>query len=158
MSDTYTPDDQDGDMVSREHIRALEDKARRVDELAAEVENLKQQSIFTAALAGVDHPGLDYFRKGYSGEMTADAIRSAATEAGFLQTPAAAPPAPPAQTSELSQYGRIVEASTGATPVPTTDLTVGINSAQSVEEVMALMSSHIDPRTGQAFRTTWNTE
>lgn len=131
--------------------RELEEKARRADELEAQLAEVKRQQAFNEAGITSANPAYKYFTKGYDGEMTVDAIKAAATEAGILQAQASRQDSP-----MLSQYDRIASASDGAAPAPTTDLLEGINQAQTVEEVMSLMSSHTDPRTGQPFRTTWN--
>lgn len=144
----------DDDLVPREHIRDLEEKAGRVGELEAQLAEVKRQAAFIEAGITSANPAYKYFTKAYDGDLTPDAIRAEATAAGFLQT--AQQPSAQQDSPMLSQYDRIANASEGATPAPTTDLVEGINQAQTVEEVMALMSSHNDPRTGQAFRTTWN--
>lgn len=149
--------DDNDDLVPREHIRDLEEKAGRVGELEAQLAEVKRQAAFTEAGITSANPAYKYFTKAYDGELTPDAIRAEATAAGFLQTHDA-PTSPQQDSPMLSHYGRIVEASEGAAPAPTTDLVEGINQAQTVEEVMALMSNHVDPRTGTAFRTTWNTQ
>jgi hypothetical protein len=147
--------EDDDDLVPREHIRDLEEKAGRVGELEAQLAEVKRQAAFVEAGITSANPAAKYFMKGYDGELTPDAIRAEATAAGFLQTtPAQAPP--PDQSA--AQHARVAAASEGAAPTPTTDLIEGINQAQTADEVMALMSSHTDPRTGQAFRTTWNNQ
>lgn len=150
MSDEGFDDQQDSPNWRRE----LEEKARRADDLEAQLAEVKRQQAFNEAGITSANPAYKYFTKGYDGEMTVDAIKVAATEAGVLQTNQQA--SAQQDSPMLSQYDRIANASEGATPAPTTDLVEGINQAQTVEEVMALMSSHNDPRTGQAFRTTWN--
>jgi len=78
--------------------------------------------------------------------MTVDAIKVAATEAGVLQTkPAGVDAAGLADALPVRPDRQRVRR---RHPAPTTDLVEGINQAQTVEEVMALMSSHNDPRTG----------
>jgi hypothetical protein len=149
------PEDVDDNAEETNWRRALEAKANRADELEEQLAAVQRQAAFIEAGITSANPASKYFMKAYDGELTADAIRAEATAAGFLQ-----PAAPSAQQDSptLSHYGRIVEASEGATPAPTTDLMVGINNAKTAEEVMELMSAHVDPRTGQAFRTTWNTQ
>lgn len=147
--------DDNDDFVPREHIRDLEEKASRVGELETQLAEVKRQAAFIEAGITSANPAYKYFTKAYDGDLTPEAIRAEATAAGFLQL-AEAPSSAQQDSPMLSHYGRIVEASEGATPAPTTDLVEGINQAQTTDEVMALMSSHIDPRTGQPFRTTWN--
>jgi hypothetical protein len=77
-------DEQEEGTVPRSHIRQLEEQARRAKDLEAQVAQLQRENAFAQALGGADHPGLKYFKQGYDGELTADAIRQAASEAGFL--------------------------------------------------------------------------
>lgn len=149
------PEDIDDAPDDQNWRRALEAKASRADELEVELEAVKRQAAFIEAGITSANPASKYFMKAYDGELTADAIRAEATAAGFLQT---STPPPPGPDPSLSAHARVAAASEGAAPNPTTDLIEGINQAQTPEEVMALMSSHTDPRTGQAFRTTWNTQ
>lgn len=144
--------DDDGQNDSPNWRRELEEKARRADDLEAQLAEVKRQQAFNEAGITSANPAYKYFTKGYDGDMTVDAIKAAATEAGILRVP----PATQQDSPMLSQYDRIANASEGATPAPTTDLIEGINQAQTADEVMALMSAHTDPRTGQPFRTTWN--
>lgn len=93
MSDPYLPDpapdpdqDQDdSDDDEKDNLRALRQKARQADELAAKLAAMERTEMFRNA--GID-PGdarARYFVKGYEGELNVDAIKAAASEAGFLQ-------------------------------------------------------------------------
>lgn len=140
-------DDQDDgtDLVPRSHIRGLEEKARRADELAAQVEQLQRESVFSTALAGIDHPGLPYFKNGYKGDLTPEAIRQAAIEAGFgrddPETSQTTPPAPP-QAPDLAAHQRMAAAQVGAAPAPPFDPIEAMNNAKTPEEVMAIVEAH----------------
>ena len=136
--------DDDGDLVPRSHIKGLEEKARRADELAAENEQLKKDSVFDKALTGIDHPGLPYFKTGYAGDLTPEAIRQAAIEAGFAQadTEPTAPPATNQQPSDFAAHQRMSAAQVGAAPPPPFDPIDAINQAKTPEEVMAIVRDH----------------
>ncbi len=68
------------------NLRQLRQKAKRADELERELDTLRRERAFD--LAGIpDTPATKYFRRGYDGETTADAIKAAAIEAGFLDAP-----------------------------------------------------------------------
>lgn len=147
MPDNDDINDDGADLVPRSHIRGLEEKARRADELAAEVERLQKESVFSSALTGIDHPGLSYFKNAYDGDLTPEAIRQAAIEAGFghsepetdtRQTqPAATPTAP-----DLAAHQRMAAAAVGSAPPPPFDLAEEISKAKNSDEVMALIEAH----------------
>jgi hypothetical protein len=148
MSDNDRDDDQDDgtDLVPRSHIRGLEEKARRADELAAQVEALQRDQVFSTALAGIDHPGLTYFKSGYQGDLTPEAIRQAAIEAGFGDEQTTEPPttqstAPP-QAPDLAAHQRMAAAAVGAAPPPPFDPIEALNAATTPEEVMAIVEAH----------------
>lgn len=155
-------DDGEGtpDLVPRAHIRDLEAKAKRTDELEAELAEARKDAAFTKALGPDTDPRLDYFRRGYQGDMTPDAIRQAATEAGFLATesqPATPPAAEPGATAaELAAHARMAAASDGAGTVPQTDLLTAIRQAKSPEELDAILESDAAQRAG--LRTVYQNQ
>jgi hypothetical protein len=65
--------------------------------------------------AGIDpsDPKQSYFVKGYDGELKAEDIKRAATEAGFLESPAPSPE----QEYAMDAAQRIAAASAGAPPL-----------------------------------------
>jgi hypothetical protein len=143
-------DGQDDDLVPRHHIRDLEAKAREADDLRARLTELERDNAFTRALGpAAEHPGTKYFVKGYEGELTVDAIRAAASEAGFLTEPeqqrAGASP------EELSAHQRMAAASTGAGTSGAIPLEDAIAQAGSAEEVMTLMERAGFPTSRNAY-------
>ena len=106
--------------IRRSEIKSIQKKARERDELAAELEQARaDQRELAFAKAGLPlatDKRLGYFVKGYDGELTPDAIRAAAEEAGFLQSQS---DASPGQTTIEEQVEReavqsIYSASQGA--------------------------------------------
>lgn len=163
MSDASSFDDVEGtpDLVPRAHIRDLEAKARRTDELEAKLAEAEKDAAFTKALGPNTDPRLDYFRRGYQGDVNAEAIRQAASDAGFLATesqptptqPAPAPAPAGASAAELAAHARMAAASDGATAAGSpTDLLTAINSAKSEAELTALLESPAAQAAG--LRTT----
>ena len=159
MSDASQFDDVEGtpDLVPRAHIRDLEAKARRTDELEAQLAAAQRDVAFTQALGPSTDPRLDYFRRGYQGDVTPEAIRQAAADAGFLATESQLAPPPPApagaSAQELAAHARMAAASDGAGSAGAPpDLLAAINAAKNEAEVMAL----IEGPQGQAagLRTT----
>jgi hypothetical protein len=157
MSDASSFDDVEGtpDLVPRAHIRDLEAKARRTDELEAQLAQVTKDAAFTQALGPSTDPRLDYFRRGYQGDVNPEAIRQAATAAGFLA--AESQPAADAQNNasaqDLSAHARMADASAGADAAGApAGLSEAIAAAQSPEEVMNLIHSEAGQRAG--LRTT----
>jgi hypothetical protein len=96
-TDQLGNDDDDGSphvTLKRSDIRRLEKKANQVDQLQNELAQLRRDSAFReAGINPAADPRLSFFMKAYEGDYTADAIKAAATEAGFLQ--ASPPPGAP---------------------------------------------------------------
>jgi hypothetical protein len=129
------PDDEttDEDMVPRSHIRDLEAKAKRADALERDL-------AFAQALGPTTDPKLDYFRRGYEGDLTAEAIRRAAETAGFLTQPTTAPlqqtvdvVPPPTDAQD-----RIASASVGAGNPAPADFYAELSKCRNVDDVMEL--------------------
>lgn len=128
--------------LARRQIKVLEQKAKGFDEATAKAATLERELAF--ARAGLpDDPKTAYFIKGYEGDLTAEAIRTAAQTAGFMETPAAAPSAP-----ERAAHERMADAAAGA-QVPPQDFAAEIAQAKSPAEVMAIVK-----RAG--LPTTWD--
>jgi hypothetical protein len=100
----YVPDDGDKRVsMKRSNIDALEAKARRAE--AAEREN----AFYKAGIDPTD-TRMGYFLRGYEGEMNAEAIKAAATEAGFL--------AAPVSDGSAEAAGRVADAASNQSPPP----------------------------------------
>lgn len=111
----YMDDDADDERpntvtLRRAEIRSLEKKAKERDELASKLAALENRQTFIEA--GIDPKNAQhgYFMKGYDGEMTVEAIKAKATEAGFLSAPAP----DPEQTANLEAAQRVASAASGA--------------------------------------------
>ena len=115
MSETYADDDFDSDVDSGEgeagDIKSLRRAANSKKKLEQELAEAKRLLAFARAGIDPDDPKMRYFVKGYDGELTAEAVREAAAEAGFL---APAPSSNAQQASVAAAQDRIVNASAGA--------------------------------------------
>lgn len=111
--------------LSRKQIRSLEAKAARAD--AAERE-------LAFAKAGVDlaDPKLSYFVKGYSGDLTPDAIKQEAVNAGFLAAPQASSE-DTTRDAELDAHDQLGNAAAGASTADQTDLGQKMREAFAAE-------------------------
>jgi hypothetical protein len=65
-------------------IKSLRRAANGKKQLEKELADLKRELAFSKAGLPMNDPKMSYFVKGYDGDMTAEAIRQAALEAGFL--------------------------------------------------------------------------
>jgi hypothetical protein len=116
MSDNYTDDFDLEDEETENDIRSLRKAANSAKKLKAEVAQMKRELAFAKAGLPLDDPRMSYFVKGYDGEMEPDAIREAATAAGFLAAPSAANQAQEAQVqAATAAQQRVMAASAGAT-------------------------------------------
>lgn len=135
--DTEDQDDQQQQQpvtLNRGQIRQLEKRAKGHDAAVAEAASLKRELAF--ARAGLpDDPKTTYFIKGYEGELTAEAIRTAAQEAGFLEAPKAPEPA----ATERAAHERLADATAGATNAPPQNFAADIAQAKTPAEVMAIV-------------------
>lgn len=126
--------DQPKDPV-RAHLRRLEAENKRQAQELAEAEKAKRELTFLKAGINPDDSKAKYFVKGYDGEMTVEAIRQAAEEAGYIQS----------QRKEIEQdaeaFGRMNRAAThGETSEPVVDYADKIRRAKSPDEVMQLVA------------------
>lgn len=112
MSDNYTDETltEDNDQDSLKNLRAAANRAKKLE---AELNQMKRQMAFYQAGISQDDPRMQYFIKGYDGELEPDAIRSAATEAGFLQPQAESQEAPQENPVAAAEQ-RVMAASAGA--------------------------------------------
>lgn len=94
-------------------IKSLRRAASGKKKLEQELESLRRELAFARAGLPLDDPKMRYFVKGYDGEMTAEAIREAASEAGFLATQKEQAPDLQMQAAASAQQ-RVMQASAGA--------------------------------------------
>jgi hypothetical protein len=118
MSTNYTDDDFDSDVESdgpegdQGDIKSLRRAANSKKKLEQELLNLKRELAFAKAGIDPNDPKMRYFVKGYDGEMSGDAVRVAAMEAGFLQ--ASQPQQEQIPASVAAAQDRVVQAAAGA--------------------------------------------
>jgi len=116
MSDNYTDDDFDTNESDQEQnsgdIKSLRRAASGKKQLEQELEAARRELAFAKAGINPDDPKMRYFVKGYEGDLSAEAVRQAALEAGFLASQ------PQGGNQELQQAAaaqqRVMNASAGA--------------------------------------------
>lgn len=121
MTDTDYDDDDNGTdetdarnvTLNRAAIRKMEKRAKDADAAEQRAVEAERRAAFAEAGIKLSDPKMSYFVKGYDGEMTADAITAAATEAGFL-----AAPTDDSSSSDLEALDRVSNASGGSNSKP----------------------------------------
>jgi ribosomal protein L12E/L44/L45/RPP1/RPP2 len=116
MSDNYTDDDFDTNESDQEQnsgdIKSLRRAASGKKQLEQELDAARRELAFVKAGINPDDPKMRYFVKGYEGDLSAEAVRQAALEAGFLASQ------PQGGNQELQQAAaaqqRVMNASAGA--------------------------------------------
>lgn len=115
MNDNYTDDDFDSEENESTggdgDIKSLRRAASGKKKLEQELADLRRELAFAKAGLPMNDPKMNYFVKGYEGEMSADAIRQAALEAGFLASQAQSED-PSLAVADAAQQ-RVMSASSG---------------------------------------------
>lgn len=116
MSNNYVEEDFDSDLDEDlgDSASDLRKAARRGAKALKESEMLRKELAFYKAGISMDDPRMKYFVRGYDGEITADAIRSAALESGFLTSESKEDPVDQVQQQVFSAQQRVMAASAGA--------------------------------------------
>ncbi len=91
FEETESPNDEpdDGDRpitIPQRDLKLLRERGRKLSEAEQRAEAAERRLAFVEAGVPSEHPMTKYFVSGYQGDLTAEAIRSAATEAGLLAT------------------------------------------------------------------------
>jgi hypothetical protein len=114
MSDNYTDDDLDLDIEDDStDIRGLRRAANQAKKLKAEMAQIRRELAFAKAGLPLDDPKMNYFIRGYDGEMEPDIIRETAMQAGFLVSQGSSQEPQTNQGFQQSQQ-RVMSASAGA--------------------------------------------
>lgn len=116
IPDDYNDDDEQDD--GQNDIKGLRAAARKSKTLEKENADLKRRLAFVEAGIPTGDPKVAYFVKGYDGDLDPEAIRAAATEAGFIQ---AAPTQQPVPEETVAAEQRLVAAGAGAVPFDTSE-------------------------------------
>lgn len=138
ISDDY--DDEASDQAKdpvRSRMKKLERDIQERDKQLAEATAAQRELAFLKAGVPADDPMTKYFVKGYDGEISPDAIRTAAQEAGLIATQKV----DDARTQvEQQAWNRLQKAArAGETSEPVVDWNSKINQARNQEEVMQIL-------------------
>jgi len=126
--------------------RDLEAKAKRADELEAQVQQMQRKEVFRDAGLNPTDKMTEYFMKGYEGELSVEAIQAEANSAGLSNV------VTQASTSNLEQQAqfaaqveaerRIAEASDDAGPVADPQFESLIKQTNNEAELRQLWESN----------------
>lgn len=143
MDDTFDEDDDADTPAAPEReskdLRLLRKKAKERDDAVSERDNARRELEFFKA--GIpDTPQAKYFRKGYDGDLTAEAIRAAAAEVGLVEVETA----DDAELEEQDGLDRIAAASKGATPTSVASVTPATYADWPRDKRLAFRQRHPD--------------
>ena len=126
--------------------RELEAKAKRADELEAQVQQMQRKEVFRDAGLDPSNKMTEYFMKGYEGELSVDAIQAEATSAGLSNTVAQADTSNLEQQTQFAQQveaeRRIAEAGDDAGPVADPQFESLIKQTNNEDEIRQLWESN----------------
>jgi len=131
----------------RKQLREAEKMRKELDAARQELEAQKREVLFSKA--GIPDDGIGkYFRKGYDGDVSIEAIRAAAEADGILQRQATPEPSYDHELEALRRAQGATIGTVGATPDPQQEYFAALAQAKSVEEVMAIANSETGRRVG----------
>ena len=117
----YTEDEFDSEElesnapVDGEDFRLLRRAANKSKKTEQENQALRRELAFAKAGLPLDDPRMNYFIKGYEGELQAEAIRQAAMDSGFIQAQQQQQQADDGQNrAVMAAQNRVMQASAGA--------------------------------------------
>lgn len=115
MSDNYIDDEIETDDIDSGtgeagDIKSLRRAANGKKKLEQELANAKRELAFIKAGINPEDPKMRYFVKGYEGDLTSEAVRAAALEAGFLASQGQSDQAQAVQSAQE----RVMTAAAGA--------------------------------------------
>lgn len=131
IEDDVETDDDGMDAPEETSPRGLRRAANKSKKLEQELADARRELAFTKAGINPDDPKMRYFVKGYDGDMTAEAVRQAALEAGFLASQQG--PDPQQQAIQASQQ-RVMTAAAGAVMEDSSEEAAYARLEQAMEE------------------------
>jgi len=133
----YEDDDSQRSDAEWAKLRRTEKARKQAEQKAADAQ--RELAFYKAGISPEDKAA-SYFIKGYEGDLSAEAIRAAAEEAGFLR---AAPAGDEVDQTPIQTEGRIDDAASGAVPVDTNleDVVAAFNEGGVDSLVQALKAA-----------------
>lgn len=78
-------EEEDQDEFGDDSLKGLRKQAAKAKKLEAQMWDMQRELAFARSGLPLDDPALQYFIKGYDGDLDADEILEAAEEAGFIE-------------------------------------------------------------------------
>ena len=126
--------------------RELEAKAKRADELEAQVQQMQRKEVFRDAGLDPSNKMTEYFMKGYEGELSVEAIKAEAQSAGLSNAVSQANTSMVEQQAQFAQQveaeRRIAEAGDDAGPVADPQFESLIKQTNNEDELRQLWESN----------------
>ena len=126
--------------------RDLEAKAKRADELEAQVQQMQRKEVFRDAGLNPTDKMTEYFMKGYEGELSVEAIQAEANSAGLSNVVSQANTSYSEQQAQFAQQveaeRRIAEAGDDAGPVADPQFESLIRETKNVDELRQLWEAN----------------
>lgn len=133
--DEETGQQNTGKNPLRQHMKELEKEVQELRQLKMEAELAKKELAFAKSGIPMEHPMAKYFIKAYDGELTPEAIRGAASEAGLV---AGAKPNPLREEADAWARSNQVAAGVNLSDEPV-DWSARIAAATSEREIMEIL-------------------
>lgn len=134
-------------------IKSLREAAKKGKKAEQELAQMRRELAFSKAGISTDDPKMAYFYRGYDGELTVEAIRSAASEAGFITVSAEETAAAAQKQESLSAQQRTMAASAGATYLDDSHEAVAARMNEALEQGGLEGLSQIAEEYGITFNT-----
>ena len=126
--------------------RELEAKAKRADELEAQVQQMQRKEVFRDAGLDPSNKMTEYFMKGYEGELSVEAIKAEAQSAGLSNAVSQANTSMVEQQAQFAQQveaeRRIAEAGDDAGPVADPQFESLIRQTNNEDELRQLWEAN----------------
>ena len=126
--------------------RELEAKAKRADELEAQVQQMQRKEVFRDAGLDPSNKMTEYFMKGYEGELSVEAIQAEASSAGLSNVVSQANTSMVEQQAQFAQQveaeRRIAEAGDDAGPVADPQFESLIRQTKNADELRQLWEAN----------------
>ena len=123
--------------------RELEAKAKRADELEAQIQQMQRKEVFSDAGLDPSNKMTEYFMKGYDGELSIEAIQAEANSAGLsTMTTQASIGNLAEQQAQFEAERRIQQASDDAGPVSDPSLNELIRQTNNADELRQLWEAN----------------
>ena len=126
--------------------RELEAKAKRADELEAQVQQMQRKEVFRDAGLDPSNKMTEYFMKGYEGELSVEAIKAEAQSAGLSNAISQANTSMAEQQAQFAQQveaeRRIAEAGDDAGPVADPQFESLIRQTTNADELRQLWEAN----------------